>query len=85
MTRATRGLWISMPDGDENTILLLCIMQLTSKSRLAAFLYTENHSLGEWFKRSLMAIMMITKTPFAKMKVRSANCTKKAKGGHPDE
>ena len=50
-----------------------------------AFLYTENHSLGEWFERSLMAIMMTTKTPFAKIKVRSANCTKKAKGGHPDE
>jgi len=23
----------------------------------AAFLYEENHSLGEWFKRSLMAMM----------------------------
>lgn len=23
----------------------------------AVFLYEENHSLGEWFKRSLMAMM----------------------------
>jgi hypothetical protein len=26
-------------------------------------LYSENHSLGEWFKKSLVA-MMKTKTPF---------------------
>jgi len=24
---------------------------------LPAFLYEENHSLGEWFKKSLLAIM----------------------------
>ena len=41
------------------------------------FLYIENHSLGEWFKRSLMAIMKTIKTPFAKMEMRSANCSNK--------
>ena len=46
----------------------------------AVFLYTENHSLGEWFKRSLMAIMLTVKTPFAKMEMRSANCIKESKG-----
>lgn len=28
-----------------------------------AFLYEENHSLGEWFKRSLMELMKISKLP----------------------
>ena len=28
-----------------------------------AFLYEENHSLGEWFKRSLMAMMQTEKVP----------------------
>lgn len=40
-------------------------------------LYIENHSLGEWFKRSLMAIMKTIKTSFAKMEMRSANCSNK--------
>ena len=40
------------------------------------FLYSENHSLGEWFQRSLVA-MMKTKNSFCfRMSVRSANCTK---------
>lgn len=44
-----------------------------------AFLYNENHSLGEWFKKSLEAIMK-TKNSFCfRMSVRSANCTKKQK------
>ena len=46
-------------------------------------LYVENRRLGQWFKRSLM-VMMKEKTPFAIIKVRSANCTKIAKGGHSD-
>ena len=41
-----------------------------------SFLYKENHSLGEWFKRRLLPIMR-TKTPFARIEVRSGNCTKK--------
>ena len=45
-------------------------------------MYIENHSLGEWFKRRLMSIMEKRKTPFAIMEVRSANCTRQAKGGH---
>lgn len=28
-----------------------------------SFLYEENHSLGEWFKRSLMAMMQTSKLP----------------------
>ena len=49
---------------------------------LRAYLYSENHSLGEWFQRSLVAVMK-TKSSFCfRMSVRSANCTKKAKGGH---
>ena len=43
------------------------------------FLYAENHSLGEWFQRSLVAVMK-TKNSFCfRMGVRSANCTKKQK------
>ena len=41
------------------------------------FLYKENHSLGEWFKRRLLPIMRTRKTPFASIEVRSGNCTKK--------
>ena len=41
------------------------------------FLYEENHSLGEWFKRRLLPIMKTIKTPFAKIEVRSGNCTNK--------
>ena len=40
-------------------------------------MYTENHSLGEWFKRSLMAMMMTKELPLLTMEVRSANCTTK--------
>ena len=32
-------------------------------SSFAAFLYTENHSLGEWFKKSLMVMMKKEKLP----------------------
>ena len=42
-------------------------------------MYSENHSLGEWFQRSLVA-MMKTKNSFCfRMSVRFANCTKKQK------
>ena len=44
---------------------------------IASFLYEENHSLGEWFKRRLLPIMRTIKTPFAKIEVRSGNCTNK--------
>ena len=40
-------------------------------------MYEENHSLGEWFKRRLLPIMKTIKTPFAKIEVRSGNCTNK--------
>lgn len=40
------------------------------------FLYEENHSIGEWFKKNPMA-MLKEKTPIAIMKVQSASCTKK--------
>ena len=43
----------------------------------ALFLYNENHSLGEWFEKRLMSIMMTEKLPLLKMEVRSANCTTK--------
>lgn len=49
------------------------------KNVSCVFLYSENHSLGEWFKKSLEAIMK-TKNSFCfRMSVRSANCTKKQK------
>ena len=44
---------------------------------IASFLYKENHSLGEWFKRRLLPIMRTIKTPFDKIEVRSGNCTNK--------
>ena len=48
----------------------------------SSFLYNENHSLGEWFSKRLLSIMRTKRTPFAIIKMRSANCTKVAKGGH---
>ena len=45
-------------------------------------MYNENHSLGEWFSKRLLSIMRTKRTPFAIIKMRSANCTKVAKGGH---
>ena len=39
--------------------------------------YAENHSLGEWFQRRLLPMMQTIKTPFAKIEVRSDNCTNK--------
>jgi len=45
------------------------------------FLYTENHSLGEWFKKAY-GDEAEKRTPFARIRVRSANSTEKAKGGH---
>ena len=41
------------------------------------FVYKENHSLGEWFQKRLMPKDVQRKTPFARIRVRSANCTKK--------
>lgn len=48
-------------------------------SRAAGFLYTENHSLGEWFQKAY-GDEGERKTPFAIIEVRSANCTKDSKG-----
>ena len=45
------------------------------------FLYIENHSLGEWFKKAY-GDEGDKKTPFVIIKVRSANCAKITKGGH---
>lgn len=42
------------------------------------FLYPENHSLGEWFKRAY-GDEDDRKTPFDIIEVRSANCTKNIK------
>ena len=42
-----------------------------------AFLYLENHSLGEWFQKRLLPKDVQRKTPFAIIGVRSGNCTKK--------
>ncbi len=44
---------------------------------LLFFCIKKNHSLGEWFKRRLLPIMRTRKTPFARIEVRSGNCTKK--------
>lgn len=38
--------------------------------------YKENHSLGEWFKKRLVPKDVQRKTPFARIRVRSANCTR---------
>ena len=40
---------------------------------------SQNHSLGEWYKKAY-GDKEDRKTPFAIMKVRSANCTKNSKG-----
>ena len=40
-------------------------------------MYNENHSLGEWFEKRLMSMMMTEKLPLLKIEVRSANCTTK--------
>ena len=48
-------------------------------SALSPFLYKENHSLGEWFKKAYGG-ENDKKTPFAIIKVRSANCTNDSKG-----
>ena len=45
----------------------------------AAFFVSQNHSLGEWYKKAY-GDKEDRKTPFAIMKVRSANCTKNSKG-----
>ena len=43
------------------------------------FLYKENHSLGEWFKKAY-GDEKDKKTPFAIIEVRSADCTNDSKG-----
>ena len=43
------------------------------------YLYIENHWLGQWFKKAY-GDKDDKKTPFAILKVRSANCTKNIKG-----
>ena len=41
----------------------------------------QNHWLGQWFKKAY-GDEEERKTPFVIIDVRSANCTKIAKGGH---
>ena len=64
----------------------MCVLGLNKKEKdpphpiwgcERSLLYEENHSLGEWFKRRLLPIMRTIKTPFAKIEVRSGNCTNK--------
>ena len=43
------------------------------------FLYKENHSLGEWFKKAY-GDENGERAPFAIIGVRSADCTKNSKG-----
>ena len=54
-----------------------CHFESSAHAGEKSLLYTENHSLGEWFKRSLVAIMMTKKLPLRRIEVRSANCTTK--------
>ena len=54
-------------------------------SRLSCLLYEENHTLGEWFKKKPYGDDADIKTPFAIIKVRSANCTKNSKGRSSNE
>ena len=49
------------------------------------FLYLENHSLGEWFQKRLLPEDVQRKTPFARIGVRSGNCTKKQREAIRDE
>ena len=51
----------------------------------SAFLYLENHSLGEWFQKRLLPKDVQRKTPFARIGVRSGNCTKKQREAIRDE
>ena len=63
-----------------NTVQVQVLLSAPEKMRPVerlVFLYKENHSLGEWFKRRLLPIMRTRKTPFARIEVRSGNCTKK--------
>ena len=48
-------------------------------------LYLENHSLGEWFQKRLLPEDVQRKTPFARIGVRSDNCTKKQREAIRDE
>ena len=54
-------------------------------SMLSIFLYLENHSLGEWFQKRLLPKDVQRKTPFARIGVRSDNCTKKQREAIRDE
>ena len=53
--------------------------------RPSSFLYLENHSLGEWFQKRLLPEDVQRKTPFARIGVRSGNCTKKQREAIRDE
>ncbi len=43
------------------------------------FLYIEDHSPGEWFKRRLVPMMETEERLLFRISVRSGNCTKKQK------
>ena len=60
-------------------------MRKSPSERLGDFLYLENHSLGEWFQKRLLPEDVQRKTPFARIGVRSGNCTKKQREDIRDE
>ena len=66
----------------ENSLKIVVV----SASKLQRFfLYLENHSLGEWFQKRLLPEDVQRKTPFARIGVRSGNCTKKQREAIRDE
>lgn len=52
-------------------------MKRASEEIQKLFLYEENHSLGQWFHKRLVPKDVQRKNHFARIRVRSANCTKK--------
>ena len=50
---------------------------------LGGFLYEENHSLGEWFKRSLVAIMKKEKLLLLYNELAVWQLQETTKGGQP--
>ena len=59
--------------------------KIGKRSSASLFLYLENHSLGEWFQKRLLPEDVQRKTPFARIGVRSGNCTKKQREAIRDE
>lgn len=55
------------------------LMRTERPVQTGRLLYLENHWLGQWFKRA-KGDEEERKTPFAIIKMRSANCTTNSKG-----